>query len=195
MTSAIVLVAALGFQAACGGSGREESTRIAGDDATSPSGVTPDPSAERQVITLTGCVQQGVPGEFTLASVVTAGVLDAAPPRQEGAAEYRPDPASQAAAVAASSYRLVTTDDDHDLTEYVGQRVTVAGRLANESGTTQASPEGARTGTEVTSEPTHSTVVGNAPSLRGFYVTSLRKVSDTCSATATGDRDENDERK
>jgi hypothetical protein len=176
-TSTWLFVLGLGFHAACGGSGAQ---RTSVDDDSVPPAVRPDPATESQVITLTGCLQRDVaPVEFTLASVATAGIIDPAPVRQEGAAESRLDPGARASVVADSSYRLLA-EDDADLVSHVGHRVTVAGRLAAE--TPHNPPPSQPRGAEVGRDTTSSTVVADAPELRGFHVTSIRKVSDTCSA-------------
>jgi hypothetical protein len=189
---ALAFAAALGLQAACGGGERntagpaagagEENQAAAARDESVPAGVRPDPAAERQVITLTGCLQRGIsPAEFTLVSVATAGITEPAQPRrQQGAAAPNPTPESAADVRAASSYRLMSLGDE-DLSEYVGQRVTVSGRLAAESA--QSAPAGDEEhGRQVAADSTSSTVAATAPPLRGFYVASVRKVDDSCAA-------------
>jgi hypothetical protein len=174
---ALVLVGALGLHACGGGDSRQAAT----PEATTTPAERTDPSAERQVITLTGCLERGVsPGEFTLMSVATAGVTTPAAP-QRGADASRVDPESRADLQAASSYRLVTLDEDDDFSEYVGQRVTVSGRLAAEGPDTRT-PSTPPEGKPVASDRTSATVTADAPPLRGFYVASIRKVDDSCSA-------------
>jgi hypothetical protein len=188
---ALAFAGALGLQAACGGGDRDaanmdqpaaDAQSQAAHDGSTPIGVTPDPSAERQVITLTGCLQRGVtPSEFTLVSVGTGGITEpAAPRRQEGAAESNPTPESRADLMAATSYRVVATGDE-DLSQYAGQRVTVSGRLAAKA-PAAAPRQGEEAGREVESDTTSSTVAGTPSDLRGFYVSSVRKVADTCAA-------------
>jgi hypothetical protein len=165
---------------ACGGGTAERA-----EDQQSPTASTADPGAARQTITLTGCLKRGVqPGEFTLASVGTGGVLDPAAP---AAADERADSAapgntaeSAGTIRAGTSYRLVA-DADEDLHEYVDKRVAVRGRLAADTpvGTTGDLPE---EGVVVESSPTNATVAADAPPLRGFHVESVNKVADSCAA-------------
>ena len=162
---------------ACGGGDRPA-------DQQSPTASAADPSAARQTITLTGCLKQGVqPGEYTLASVGTAGVLDpAAPADADQGANTAPGatPESAGTVRAGTSYRLVA-DADEDLHELVNKRVVVRGRLAAETpvGTSGELPEG---GVVVESSPTNATVAADAPPLRGFHVESVNRVADSCDA-------------
>jgi hypothetical protein len=171
-STALAFAGALALQVACGGG----SDRPADLDGATPPGTEAAASAERQVITLTGCLQRGpAPSEFTLASVATAGVIPSGQTGQAAGSEE-----SRAAVAAAASYRLLSMGDE-DLAQYDGQRVTVSGRLAPET-PEAATPNDNPKGVEVQKDTTSSTVVAEAPTLRGFYVESIRKVDDNCSA-------------
>jgi hypothetical protein len=110
------------------------------DIATHP-GQQADPAAQGRVVSLTGCLMPGdTPGEYTLASVATAGVLPGTgEPRQDDRSyTVDRDPASpeqQAALVADTSYRVIPADDElrQDLREHLEQRVTLVGRVAAEA--------------------------------------------------------------
>jgi hypothetical protein len=193
---AVALTGAIGVQLGCSsnrGTTTESSAQTnqaASGDATTSPGVRSDPASERQVITLTGCLQRGAsPSEFMLASVATAGVTDVVPgatqATQQGAAETTAMQ-SQAALMAETSYRLVALGDD-DLAQFDGKRVAVSGRLAAEA-PASAAPARSETGTQVEDGPTSATVAAQAPALRGFYVQSIRKIDDDCSAGTTSKR-------
>jgi len=184
-----VLAGAVALGSACQG----RQTEPAATDATTPVAGQTDASAERQMITLTGCLQRGPAGEFTLASVATGGVLEPGEtPERENTAPAASTPESRAQLSASSSYRLLPAEDQ-DFSEYANARVAVRGRLAPDvpTGTAGTRPQDgsagdtsagkADTGTEVESGAATSTVAGSAPPLRGFHVESLRKVSDSCS--------------
>lgn len=165
---------------ACGGGTNERA-----GDQQSPTASTADPAAARQTITLTGCLKRGVqPGEFTLASVGTGGVLDPTAPadadERANTAEPGSTPESAGTIRAGTSYRLVA-DADENLHEYVDKRVAVRGRLAADTpvGTTGDLPE---EGVVVESSPTNATVAADAPPLRGFHVESVNEVADSCGA-------------
>jgi hypothetical protein len=158
-------------------------------DGTTPPGAATDPVAERSIVTLTGCVQRGVgTGEYVLASVGTAGVLGTAGEDQEQARSWTVEPGdtdrAQGRVAAASSYRLVTMGEGENLEELVGKRVAARGRLAAEAapGTAPArqGEEIPADGQLVESGPTQAVVQGSAPTLRGFYYESVRRVADTC---------------
>jgi hypothetical protein len=177
---------------------------------TPPEGVTSG-SAERQIITLTGCLKRDVqPGTYALLSVATAGVLEDGSAAQQqrrkemqgqsggGGAATPTDtssPASAATLASGSSYRLIAEDADQrqEMAKHENTRVVVRGRLAaegpvgttgNAAGAAAAGPQGsaAAGGTVTDSSATNATVAGSAPSLRGFYVESVNKVGDSCSA-------------
>ena len=175
--------------AGCGRSERATSSR----EANEPPGARADASAERQPITLTGCVHRGTePGTFILASTATAGVTSGQGdtrrdlPRdvngQEHSAPDRSTDTSRAQLAAASSYRLMPSENE-DLGKYENKRVSIRGRLAAETpvGTTGTTPTEGRT---VDSSATNATVAGSAPTLRGFQVVSVDVVADSCNASA-----------
>lgn len=189
--TAVLLAAAGAALPAC--RGRDVGTS-AQHEAGTP-GAAADPSAERQPISLTGCMQRGAAGEYTLASVATGGVTEPGEAKDERSwtADKDSTPESRAQLSAVSSYRLVPAEEDQDFAEYVNTRVAVRGRLAADvpTGTsgTAARPQGTagdQSGTgrapggEVERGATSSTVVGEAAPLRGFYVESIRKVADSC---------------
>jgi hypothetical protein len=156
--------------------------QVAEPGSPSP-GVAPDAAMEHQRIRLTGCVERGTGiGEYLLTGVATAGIVD--PPEEEQTdkrswtAEPQTTPEAAARLKAASTYRLVASEEN--LADYVGNRVTVGGRLAVEApeATAGDTPEG---GELVESTPDSATIVAEAPQSRGFYVDSISKVSDTCS--------------
>jgi hypothetical protein len=169
----------------CGG-GRE-ATRESQARGDEPPSVASDPSAERQTIRLTGCVKpDATPGKFVLASVATAGVsdVDGQPNREKPrswAAEGKETTSSQGTAMATSTYQLLPEDKGENLAEYQNKRVTVRGRLAAEtptgtSGTAQPDGSDARAQTDATG----AKVTAQASPLRGVYVESITKVSDSC---------------
>lgn len=152
----------------------------ASTDTSRPVEVRPDPAAERALITLTGCVERSIsPGEYTLASVATGGVTASADVQRGAAGQAPIEPDDQARLRASSSYRLLVLGD-HDLAPLVGKRVTVRGRLAPE--VARDEPAAPSAGREVASSPTGSTVAGEAPELRGFYVESTRTISESCAS-------------
>src|SRR3954453_15938509 len=71
-----VALAAGGAQACSRGERRQGGPEATADTRTPAEGVT-SASAERQIITLTGCLKRDVqPGTYALMSVATAGVVD-----------------------------------------------------------------------------------------------------------------------
>jgi hypothetical protein len=201
---ALALVAGAGSQA-CSRGERTKGGPEATTDQTKPSEGVTSASAERQVITLTGCLKRDVqPGSYVLASVATGGVLDDKSAAQQerrkdvkrGDDRMRPDqpganpdtatPNSQATLAAGSSYQLIAAADDQrqELAKHENQRVAVRGRLAADqpvgtSGKTGANAPDAG-GKVVDSSATNATVAGSAAPLRGFQVESVRKVGDSC---------------
>jgi len=173
------------------GCGRSEPT-TGSREANEPPGARADASAERQPITLTGCVRSGTePGTFILASTATAGVTGGQGetrrelPRdvngQERSAQDTSTDTSRAQLAAASSYRLMPSADEN-LGQYENKRVSIRGRLAAESpvGTSGTTPSEGQT---VDSSSTSATVAGSAPQLRGFQVVSVDVVADSCAAS------------
>jgi hypothetical protein len=141
-------------------------------------------SAERQIITLTGCLQRGVqPGVYNLMSVATAGVVG-----EGGTTGEQPKggetETSAAQLASSSSYQLIASTDEHrqDMAQYENQRVAVRGRLSADVpvGTTGSDQGASAGGKVVDSSATNATVAGSAPPLRGFHVESVRKVGDSC---------------
>jgi hypothetical protein len=184
LTMAVGVAASL-LTLGCGG-GRE-ATRESQPRADEPPSVASDPSAERRTIRLTGCVKpDATPGRFVLASVATAGVSEISEDREKPrswAAEGKETTNSQGAAMAASTYQLLPGEDgeDESLAQYKNKRVTVSGRLAAEtptgtSGTAQSTEAEGRAQTDATG----AKVTAEAPPLRGVYVESITKVSDSC---------------
>jgi hypothetical protein len=174
------------------GCGRSERATTGSREANEPPGARADASAERQPITLTGCVQRGTaPGTFILASTATAGVTGGGGearrelPRdvngQERSAPDKSTDTSRAQLASASSYRLMPSAND-DLGQYENKRVSVRGRLAAETpvGTSGTTPAEGHT---VDSSATNATVAGSAPQLRGFQVVSVDVVADSCEAS------------
>jgi hypothetical protein len=145
----VALVGAVALLAGC------EARQMPEPDVATHPGQQPDPAAQGRVVSLTGCLMPGdTPGEYTLASVATAGVLPGTgEPQQDGRA-YTVDraPASeadQAALVADTSYRVIPMDDvGDDLHEHLNRRVTLVGRVAAEAPQhgAAAGPEGAGIG-------------------------------------------------
>jgi hypothetical protein len=140
------------------------------------------------MIRMTGCVERGVDAsQYTLASVATAGVTGTTGDPHSIASEQ------EAQARAATSYRLLTLDDT-DLSKYVGNRVTVLGRLAPDlpgappqalpapgaAAKPQSSQPGKGQTNQSQTDPTGTTVTGQAPPLRGFWVERVQKIADTC---------------
>lgn len=181
LLTAALLCGAMAFTGAC-------EARDPGEaDATTTPGATTDPVAERQFVTLTGCVQRGVgTGEYVLASVGTGGVLGTSGETDDQDRSWTAESADTAEAqgqvAAATSYRLVTMGEGENLDEFVGQRVAATGRLAPETAAQPAPKEQPvpEDGRVVESVPTGAVVQGSAPPLRGFYYESVRRVSDTC---------------
>jgi hypothetical protein len=214
----VALVGAFALLAAC------EPRQMPQADGTAHPGQQPDPAAQGRVVSLTGCLTPGdTPGEFTLASVATAGVLPGTGEPRDDGRDYTVDrpaasPEDQAALVAGSSYRVIPTDDvREDLREHLNQRVTLVGRVApdvpqhgaagqdagqGQPGAGQAGQQqgqqaqgqaGQQQGQQLQGQvgqpgatgttgqaPTEATVVAQPPTLRGFYVHSVRHVADTC---------------
>jgi hypothetical protein len=201
---ALALAAGAGTQA-CNRGERTQGGPQARADATTPPQAVTSASAERQIVTLTGCLKRDVqPGTYALISVATAGVLDdgSASQQQRRRDMKKPDtrtqngppegpdtPGSVASLASGSSYRLIPSEDEQrqDMAKYENQRVAVRGRIAAEApvgtagnaGNAGATPSD---GKVVDSSATHATVAGSAPTLRGFYVESVRKVGDSCEA-------------
>jgi hypothetical protein len=182
MVAASVAASLLGL--GCGG-GRE-GTRESQPRGDEPPSVASDPSAERQTIRLTGCVKpDATPGKFVLASVATAGVSDidgeSEKPRS-WAAEGKETTSSQGAAMAASTYQLLPADEDEgeNLAEYQNKRVTVRGRLAADTPTGTSGTAQPGTEPRAQTDATGAKVTAQASPLRGVYVESITKVSDSC---------------
>ena len=178
---AISLSASL-VTAACGG-GRE-ATRESQPRADEPPSVASDPSAERHEIRLTGCVKpDATPGRFVLATAAT----DVGDTERQGekprswAAEGDATASSQGAAIASSTYQLLPSDEDEDLAQYQNKRVTVRGRLAAETPIGTSGTDQSEGGTRAQTDATGAKVTAQAPPLRGLYVGSISKVSDSCS--------------
>jgi hypothetical protein len=155
-------------------------------DGTAPPGTMADAAAQRQVITVTGCLQRGVGvGEYVLASVGTAGVIGTTGVEEQGrswTADAGETDRAQGRIASATSYRLVTMGEGENLEEFVGQRVAARGRLAAEA-PAHAAPQAEdipEEGRVVESGPTGAVVEGSAPPLRGFYYESVNRVADTC---------------
>jgi hypothetical protein len=179
LLTAALMCGAMAFTGAC-------QARDPGEvDSTTNPGMAADAAAQRQMLTLTGCVQRGVgAGEYVLASVGTSGVLGTTGDDQQ-ARSWTVEPGdtdrAQGRVAAATSYRLVTMGEGENLEEFVGQRVAARGRLAAEA-PAESTPESEipEGGVVVESGPTGAVVQGGAPPLRGFYYESVRRVSDTC---------------
>jgi hypothetical protein len=177
----LLFSSALALQAGC--SPQEERMAQSADPTTTP-GTTADPFSETRHIRLTGCVERGTgAGEYLLTGVATAGVVDAPEEAQQDERSWTADPATSPEAAArlkaGSTYRLLVSGLDEDLSEYVGNRVTVGGRLAAEvpeRGTGGLAAEGET----VESHREGTTVLGTAPQARGFHADSINRVSDTC---------------
>ena len=148
----ITIALGAGAQACSRGERSHGGPEATANATTPPEGVT-SASAERQIITVTGCLKRDVqPGTYALMSVATAGVLDddsAAQQQrrqdtqrqrgqvQEGqaAAGIDTSTAGSAATLAAgSSYRLIADDAEHreEMAKHENKRVVVRGRLAAE---------------------------------------------------------------
>jgi hypothetical protein len=127
------------------------------------------------------------PGRFVLASVATAGVTDAEEEQEKPrswAAEGKETATSQGAVMAASTYQLLPGDEDEadSLARYQNKRVTIRGRLAAETPIgTSGSAQAPGTETRAQTDATGAKVTAQAPPLRGVYVESITKVSDSCS--------------
>jgi len=147
-----------------------------------PAATATDPAARGQIITLTGCVMPDArPGQYVLASVATAGVLDG---ETGQARSWTTDDETtwtdQQRAMAASSY-LMLPADGQDLSEFENQRVTVRGILAPQVPSRTAGTEGtAGESTEVARSPTASKVEAEAPPLPGLHVEEVSTVADSC---------------
>jgi hypothetical protein len=205
---ALTLAAGAGSQA-CNRGERAHGGPEATTDATTPTAGTTSASAERQIITLTGCLKRDVqPGTYALISVATAGVIDdgkssqaqqqerdtkgqdAATQNGRAPAADTATPDSAASLASGSSYRLIPAKDDQrqDMARYENQRVAVRGRLAADTpvGTSGSAGDSGSTGaaasggTVVDSSATNTTVAGSASTLRGLQVESVRKVGDSC---------------
>lgn len=151
-----------------------------------PAATATDPAARGQIITLTGCVMPDArPGQYVLASVATAGVLDGETDGETGRARsWTTDDETtwtdQQRAMAASSY-LMLPADGQDLSEFEHQRVTVRGILAPQVPSRTAGTEGtAGESTEVARSPTASKVEAEAPPLPGLHVEEVSTVADNC---------------
>jgi hypothetical protein len=130
MTS-VALAGAVALLVAC------EARQMPEPDVATHPGQQPDPAAQGRIVSLTGCLQPGdTPGEYTLASVATAGVLPGTGEPRQDDRSYTVDrppasPEDQAALVADTSYRVIPTGDvGDDLREHLNQRVTLVGRVA-----------------------------------------------------------------
>jgi hypothetical protein len=166
----ITVALGAGAQACSRGERSHGGPEATANATTPPEGVT-SASAERQIITLTGCLKRDVqPGTYALMSVATAGVLDddSAPQQQrrqdtqgqrgqvqEGQAATGTDTStagSAATLAAGSSYRLIADDAEHreEMAKHENKRVVVRGRLAAEGpvGTTGNAGGAAGTGTK-----------------------------------------------
>jgi len=147
-----------------------------------PAATATDPAARGQIITLTGCVMPDArPGQYVLASVATAGVLDG---ETEQARSWTTDDETtwtdQQRAMAASSY-LMLPADGQDLSQFENQRVTVRGILAPQVPSRTAGTEGtAGESTEVARSRTASKVEAEAPPLPGLHVEEVSTVADSC---------------
>ena len=148
-----------------------------------PPAVATDPSAESQLIRLTGCLRpEGQPGRFVLASVATSGIMDGeAEQARSWTTEDETTWTDQQRAMAASTYLLLPADDQ-DLSEFQDQRVTVRGMLAAESpGGTAGAAATTGESTEVARDATTSKVEAEAPpALRALHVEEISKVADSC---------------
>jgi hypothetical protein len=165
----ITVALAVGGQA-CGSSERAHGGPEATANATTPPEGVTSASAERQIITLTGCLKRDVqPGTYALMSVATAGVLDDSSASQQqrredkqrqsgqaqGGAATATDtstPASTATLSSGSSYRLIADDPNQkqEMAKHENTRVVVRGRLAAEGpvGTTGSAGGAAATGAQ-----------------------------------------------
>jgi hypothetical protein len=206
----ITVALGAGAQACSRGERSHGGPEATANATTPPQGVT-SASAERQIITLTGCLKRDVqPGTYALMSVATAGVLDddsaAQQRRQDTQGQRGQVPEGQAATgtdtstagsaatlAAGSSYRLVADDAEHreEMAKHENKRVVVRGRLAaegpvgttgNAGGAAGTGTQGGAGGTVTDSSPTNATVAGSAPPLRGLHVESVKKVGESCSA-------------
>jgi hypothetical protein len=198
----ITVALGAGAQACSRGERSHGGPEATANATTPPQGVT-SASAERQIITLTGCLKRDVqPGTYALMSVATAGVLDddsaAQQQRRQDTQATGTDtstPGSAATLAAGSSYRLIADDAAHreEMAKHENKRVVVRGQLAAEGpvGTTGNAGGAAGTGTQggataggtvTDSSPTNATVAGSAPPLRGLHVESVKKVGESCSA-------------
>ena len=79
-----------------------------------PPSVQTDPVAERGFIRLTGCVKpDATPGRFVLASVATAGVMDAGgQPGKERSWTAEDDTQARGTSMATSTYQLIPSGDE-----------------------------------------------------------------------------------
>ena len=169
----LLITVALGVSGqACGSSERAHGGPEATANATTPPEGVTSASAERQIITLTGCLKRDVqPGTYALMSVATAGVLDDSSASQQqqrradrqgqsgqaqgGGAATATDtstPASTATLASGSSYRLIADDPSQkqEMAKHENTRVVVRGRLAAEGpvGTTGNAGGAAATGAQ-----------------------------------------------
>jgi len=199
-----VALAAGGAQACSRGERRQGGPEATADTRTPAEGVT-SASAERQIITLTGCLKRDVqPGTYALMSVATAGVVDDGNRAQQERRRDMKAPADKGRPAAAgtdtttagsaatlasgSSFRLVAANNDQqqEMAKYENKRVAVRGRLAAETpvGTsgTAGSAQAGSGGRVVDSSPTNATVAGSAPTLRAVHVESVRQVGESCTA-------------
>ena len=148
----IMVALGAGTQACSSGERAHGGPEAKADPNAPPEGVT-SAAAERQIITLTGCLKRDVqPGTYALMSVATAGVLDDTSSAQQkrrqdtkeqsggsqaGRSAADTDtatPASVATLASGSSYRLIANDAEQrqEIAKHENQRVTVRGRLAAE---------------------------------------------------------------
>jgi hypothetical protein len=149
----IMVVLGAGTQACSSGERAHGGPEAKANPNAPPEGVTSG-AAERQIITLTGCLKRDVqPGSYALMSVATAGVLDDSSAAQQkrrqdmkgqsgGSQAGGPatdtdtaTAASIATLASGSSYRLIANDAEQrqELAKHENARVTVRGRLAAET--------------------------------------------------------------